>query len=136
MSSPGRGADSSQQLLVKETRSDPRSGLRALNSPPTPLAPANKRTHHPLHGEEFPLQTPSPPARALPSPADAVFLGQHLPVLALGAGGVEGGADPLPDRVRDLEGLGAQLGGEVAVLVGKEGDVLPLGLQGTGKQSR
>lgn len=77
------------------------------------------------------MQVPKPPGQALPSPADAVFLGQHLPVLALGAGRVEGGADALPDRARDLEGLGAQLGRESAVFVGKKGDVFSLSLQGT-----
>lgn len=71
----------------------------------------------------------------LPSPADAVLLGQHLPVLALGAGRVEGGADALPDGARDLEGLGAQLGGEGAVLVAKEGDVFSLSLQGKENQT-
>lgn len=37
------------------------------------------------------------------------FLSEELPVLALGVGSVEGGADSLPDGRRDFEGFGARL---------------------------
>lgn len=48
-------------------------------------------------------------------PLNVEFLSEELPVLALGVGSVEGGADALPNGRRDFEGFGACLGGDRAV---------------------
>lgn len=63
------------------------------------------------------------------SPLNVEFLGEELPVLALGVGSVEGGADALPNGWRDFEGFGARLGGDRAVGLHKKWERLFLLLE-------
>lgn len=52
-----------------------------------------------------------------------------MPVLALGVGSVEGGADPLADGHGDFEGLGPRLGRDGAVCLHKKRNRLLFSLE-------
>lgn len=61
-----------------------------------------------------------PGRRAIPVYVE--LLSQQLPVLPLGVGGVEGGADPLPDGGGDFEGPRPRLRGDGTVRLGEKGN--------------
>ncbi len=63
------------------------------------------------------------------SPIQVQFLGQELPVLALGICSVKGGADPLADGRGDFKGLGPYLGRDGAVCLHKNWNGLLFSLE-------